>query len=264
MKRFADHFSGRAAAYAAYRPSYPPAFIQYLSALCPSHDLAWDAGTGNGQAATLLAEHFARVVATDASPQQLGHARPHPRVTYTVAMADASGLLASSVDLVTVAQALHWFDLFPFYREVRRISKPHGVIAVWCYDLMEVDGAVNPVVNDFCSHRVEPFWPLERRHVAAGYRDLEFPFEEVTTRDWAMTARLTKTEFLGCIGTWSAVANARDREGADLIAELAEALRTVWPDEERRVVTWPLACRVGRMSSLDAAPPTAPNEVSMR
>ena len=257
MKRFADHFSGRAAAYAAYRPSYPPAFVEYLSSLCPSHDLAWDAGTGNGQAAILLAAHFARVVATDASSQQLGHARPHPRVTYRVAMADASGLVASSVDLVTVAQALHWFDLPPFYREVRCVLKPQGVLAAWCYDRMQVDAAVDPVVDHFCSHRVQPFWPAERRHVKAGYRDLDFPFEEVATGDWAMTARLMKNEFLGCIGTWSAVANARDREGADLVAELAEGLRNVWPDEESRMVTWPIACRVGRMSSSAAASPAA-------
>ncbi|HUO52389.1 MAG TPA: class I SAM-dependent methyltransferase, partial [Gemmatimonadaceae bacterium] len=124
MTGFRDHFSTRAAEYAAYRPSYPPELLDYVTGLCARRELAWDAGTGNGQAAVLLAERFARVVATDASAEQIARARPHPRVEYRVAREDDSGLAPASADLVAVAQALHWFDRSRFYAEARRVLRP--------------------------------------------------------------------------------------------------------------------------------------------
>jgi SAM-dependent methyltransferase len=251
MTAFADHFSSRAADYAAYRPSYPPALIEHLSSLCTANECAWDAGTGNGQAAVLLAEQFAHVIATDASEEQLKRARTHPRVVYKVAQEDGSGLANTSTDLVTVAQALHWFDRARFYAEVQRVLKPRGVFAAWCYDLPRVDAAVDPVVGHFYHDRTGPFWPPERRHVDAMYRDLEFPFDEIPHPAWSMAARLNREQFLGYVRSWSAVTRARETTGAELAVELQERLEPVWsgrPDDVR-TVAWPIGLRVGRTPS---------------
>lgn len=245
---FADHFSSRAAAYAAYRPTYPDAFIAWLASLAPARELAWDAGTGNGQAATMLASHFAEVVATDPSAEQLARARPDPRVTYRLGREGESGLAAGRVDLVTVAQALHWFDRARFYHEAQRVLRPRGVIAVWCYSLARMEPAIAAAFDHWHETRVKRHWPPERRHTDNGYRDLDFPFDEITAPEWTMTAHLTRAQFLGYIGTWSAVMNAQQREGLDLAAELAAALEPVWRSDDPRAVRidWPIGLRVGR------------------
>ena len=243
----ADYFSATAQAYAAFRPSYPDDLIHYLASCAPGRGLAWDCATGSGQAAVPLALWFSQVVATDASATQLAHARPHPRVAYRVAPAAASGLDAASVDLVTVAQALHWLEIDPFYAEVRRVLKPDGVLAVWCYARCRVSPEVDPVIDWFYETRVGRCWPPERAHAESGYRDLPFPFDELPTRNWDMTAQLTRSELVGYFGTWSAVAVARRSEGVDPIPEVETRLAPVWSSAtERRSVTWPLTLRVGR------------------
>lgn len=249
MSTFSDHFSGQAGAYAAHRPSYPPGMVQHLASLCAGRDLAWDAGTGSGQAAVLLGDHFQRVLATDASAEQIRHAQAHARVEYRVAMADQSGLPDQSADLVTVAQALHWFDLPRFYAEVRRVLRSGGIVAAWCYGNPTIDPEVDPVVERFYTERVGRYWPPERRHVEAGYRDLPFPFEELPAADTALEAMLTREEFLGYVATWSAVAAARRTEGADPMLGFERELVGAWPDGGPRRVSWPLALRVGTVGA---------------
>jgi SAM-dependent methyltransferase len=248
--RSEDYFSATAEAYAAFRPTYPDALIHFLASAAPGHDLAWDCATGNGQAAVPLAEWFTRVVATDGSAAQLAHARPHPRVEYRLATEAASGLDSGAADLVTVAQALHWLDLDAFYPEARRVLKPDGVVAVWCYGGCRVGPDIDPVLDWFYAERVGRYWPPERRHVETGYRDLAFPFDELPARSWSMTAPLTRAELLGYFATWSAVAVAQRTEGASPIPHLEGRLSRVWPsDTERRSVTWPLTVRIGRSVS---------------
>src|SRR5215470_9845268 len=138
---FKDHFSRLAAQYSAYRPSYPASLFAYLAQCCPEHQVVWDCACGNGQATLGLAEQFDRVIATDASPQQVAAAPSRDNVTYRVARAEDSGIEPSSLDLVTVAQALHWFNLDDFYREVTRVLKPSGILAVWTYGVIHVDDA---------------------------------------------------------------------------------------------------------------------------
>ncbi len=133
MSGFRDHFSARAGDYARFRPSYPRALVEHLATLAPGRSLAWDVGTGSGQAALALADLFDHVVATDASAEQIRHAAPHFAVTYAQAREGRSGLPDASADLVTAAQAAHWFDLAAFYAEVRRVLRPGGVVALWCY-----------------------------------------------------------------------------------------------------------------------------------
>ena len=243
---FHDHFSSRAPLYARARPDYPPALFRALAAMAPARSLAWDAGTGNGQAAVGLAEHFEHVEATEPSTAQLAEARPHPRVSYRVAGAEASGLAGASVDLVTAAQAAHWFPLEQFYAEVRRVLRPRGILAVWCYGLTRITPPIDAVVDHFYHQVVGAFWPPERRHIESGFQHLPFPFREqpfpaVAMRcDWALPA------FLDYLGTWSAVSRYREHHGSDPLPALAAALAGPWGAPERvRPVTWPLGGRVG-------------------
>src|SRR6266568_6165743 len=176
--RFPDHFSGVSAGYAAFRPRYPDALFDFLADAAPARDAAWDCATGNGQAAIGLAHHFPRVIATDASEAQIAHATPDPRVTYRVAPAEASGLDDRSVDLVTAAQALHWFDRPKFWAEARRVLRPRGVVAVWTYLLFEIAPEIDAIIREFYSDVVGPFWPPERHITEERYRTIEFPFAE--------------------------------------------------------------------------------------
>jgi SAM-dependent methyltransferase len=189
------------------------------------------------------------VLATDASPEQIDAAPADPRITYRVAREDDSGAPAGGVDLVTVAQALHWLDLRRFYPEVDRVLRPQGILAVWCYGRMTAGPRVDPVLEWFYAERVGRFWPPGREHVEAGYRSLEFPFEEIPAGPWRMSARLSRRNLLGYVGTWSAVHRAREEQGSDPIPELEAALAGSWPDpDEAREVVWPLAVRIGRRS----------------
>ncbi len=245
--RSSDLFSAAARAYAKFRPAYPDALIRFVASTAPGRDLAWDCATGNGQAAVALAPWFRRVVATDASATQLEHARSCPRVEYRLAPEAASGLDPESVDLVTAAQALHWLDLEAFYAEVRRVLKPRGVLAVWCYARCRVAPDIDRAIDWFYEERVGRYWPPQRVHTETGYRDLPFPFDPLPAGTWEVTAAMTREELLGYCGTWSAVAVARRSEQADPIPELAARLAPLWPSAiERRSVTWPLALRIGR------------------
>jgi SAM-dependent methyltransferase len=254
---FKDHFSAQAAGYAAFRPTYPPALFEWLASAVRRRDTVWDCATGNGQAAGGLAPWFRRVVATDASDAQIAKARPLPNVEYRVAPAESSGLEASSVDLVTVAQAMHWIDRPAFYREVRRVASPGGILAVWSYALVRIDPAIDPVVDEFEHTRVGPYWPPERALVDAGYRTLEFPFDELLPPRFAMTAEWTLAQFTGYLSSWSAVDRFKRATGRDPVDELLPSLANVWGDPElTRRVEWPLNVRVGVVSRPPAARPT--------
>lgn len=246
MNGFSDHFSKSAAAYATFRPDYPPELVAWVASQAPARERAWDCATGNGQAARQLAAHFRAVVATDASAAQLREATPLPNVRYAVARAEESQLESGSCDLVTVAQALHWLDLPRFYAEAKRVLKPRGVLAVWSYSHVHVDAAIDPVVNDFYVEKIGRFWPPERRHVDARYRDLPFPFDEIPAQEWEIREPFTREQFVGYVTTWSAVKQAREKTGGDPLPEFVAALSRVWPEHAPRTVAWPVALRVGR------------------
>ncbi len=247
---FKDHFSAGASGYARYRPRYPEALFAYLASICPEQELAWDCGTGNGQAALGLAAHFARVVATDASADQLAQAPMHPRVAYRVAPATQSALADGVADLVTVAQALHWFDLDGFYAEVQRVLKPGGVLAAWTYNKLRASPAVDAVIARFYADVVGPYWPPERRYVQAAYRTLAFPFEEIDAPAFHIDHRWRLADLLGYLGTWSATQRYRQAGGADPIDEVRDELARAWgAPEAPRNVRWRLHLRVGRRAA---------------
>ncbi|QDV35673.1 class I SAM-dependent methyltransferase [Tautonia plasticadhaerens] len=197
---FKDHFSGHSDRYQAHRPTYPEALYDYLGSLAPGHGLAWDCATGNGQAAHGLVPHFRTVVATDASAAQVAQARPHERIAYLVAPAERTPIPDGTVDLVTVAQALHWLDLDRFYAEVRRACRPGAVLACWCYQLHAIDPGVDAVVGCYYAEVVGAYWPPERLLVEAGYRTLPLPFEELTPPPFRMVQRWDLDRLLGYLG----------------------------------------------------------------
>lgn len=245
---FKDHFSERAAGYAAYRPTYPAALVDFLAELAPRRGLAWDAGCGSGQLSALLAGRFDRVVATDASAEQVARARPHPNVEYRCAPAETSGLPDGSVDLAVAAQAAHWFDLEGYYAEVARVARPGAGVALLTYGIMTVGGEIDPVIEHFYSETLGPYWPPERRHVEDGYRSLPFPFEEVEAPELKIRAAWTLAELLGYVDTWSAVRALEEARGGEPVEAFRSELTRVWGrEEEVRSVRWPLSLRVGHV-----------------
>lgn len=248
MAAFKDHFSTRSSGYAAFRPGYPAELFTYLACLTPRHDLAWDCATGSGQAARGLAEHYIRVWATDASAAQIDAAAPRARVEFRVAPAQASGLPDRSVDLVTVAQAAHWFDLPAFYAEVRRVLKADGLLAIWCYERLTIEPAVDAIVEEFYGGLLGPYWPPERRLVESGYRDLDFPFAELPAPAIPMTANWTLDQLLGYFSTWSALKAYQRATGEDPLPVLRERLASAWISlDQAKTIKWPLSVRLGRI-----------------
>lgn len=244
-ERFKDHFSARAALYATFRPSYPEALGDFLAEVAPARNCALDSACGTGQLTLLLARHFSEVIATDASAEQIANVSPAPNVSYRVARAEASGLADASVDLATVAQAAHWFDLDTFYGEMRRVLCPGGVIALISYGLTEMDGAVGAEVDRFYK-ALGKYWPPERAHVESRYCTLPFPFAEVAAPAIDMKADWTREQLVGYISTWSAVKELDRAEGDAPFQAFAETIGAVWgAPEHRREVRWPLTLRVG-------------------
>ena len=245
---FKDHFSSGSSGYAAYRPSYPAALFEWLASQCPSHDLAWDCATGNGQAAVGLAKHFRRIIATDASDAQLEQAQPVPNIEYRIAPAEASGLVAGSVDMVTVAQALHWFDRPRFFAEAGRVGKPGGLLACWMYGVMFIDPAFDRVIDRLYTEIVGPYWPGDRVLVDQKYGTIRIPFEEIDPPPFEMGADWTLDHVLGYLRTWSAVIRYQAALGEDPVALVKPELAAAWGERGTpRRVRWPLTVRVARI-----------------
>ncbi len=244
---FKDHFSRHSAAYRQFRPSYPAALYEFLASLAPGRKLAWDCATGNGQAAVSLAQHFERVLATDASAAQLAERQREPRVLYACATAEQAPIRSGSCALVTVAQAAHWFNLPAFYAEVERVGSPLAVIALWTYGRCIVNRGVDQDVADFTREFIGPYWPPERHYVDAGYRTLPFPFERCAAPSFELAVEWSAEDLVNYIGTWSAVSRYRDAVGSDPLIQLRARLALSWADGKMRLVRWPLDLIVGRI-----------------
>lgn len=246
---FKDHFSQRAALYATYRPLYPDALFEFLAGLTTEHRLALDCGTGNGQAAIGLAAHFDRVVATDPSDAQIRNATANPRIEYRVTPADASGMSPQSVNLVTAAQALHWFNPESFFGEAKRVLTEDGAIAVWGYGDPILDTrALDDILHNFNRGTLETYWPPERALVLNGYKDVAFPLAEVEAPPLELRMQWSLPELAGYLRTWSATMRFVNEHSADPVIQVEQALATHWGNPlASRLIRWPLYIRAGML-----------------
>ncbi len=244
---FADHFSRDSASYAEFRPRYPAALFAWLARLPTARGMAWDVATGSGQAATMLAAHFERVIASDASVAQLRARSRASGVYYLAEQGEVSAVRSRRADLVTVAQGYHWLDHPRFHAEVDRVLVPGGAFAVWCYGVLHVDPDIEAAMARFYDGTVGAYWPKERVHVEQGYRHYEIPIAEVPAPPLSIESRLTLPQLLGYVRSWSAVGRYMKANGHDPVPALGEQLAEHWGDPARpRPVVWPIAMRAGR------------------
>ncbi len=248
MKNFKDNFSKQSNAYKKYRPSYPEKLFEYLCGLSKDHDLAWDCATGNGQSAIGLVNYFEKVYATDPSEQQISNAQTHQKIIYKVEKAESSSLTSNSIDLITVAQALHWFDFDKFYSEVKRVLKPEGIIAVWTYSLPKISLEIDQLILHFHNNIVGKFWQKENQFVSEEYRTIPFPFKEIRTPSFKFQKEIKLEDLKGLLNSWSATQRYKDQNGTDPLIKIETELQNLWAKStESKLATWTIFMKVGML-----------------
>jgi SAM-dependent methyltransferase len=247
---FEDHFSSHSEQYAQHRPQYPDEIYAYLASIAPGRSLAWDCGTGNGQAALGLANYFDKVHATDASAEQIRLAYPHDKVDYRVEPAEHVSVDTSSADLVTVAVAIHWFNFDEFYSEVKRVLKPAGILAAWTYNLPVISAEVNPLIDHYYHEILNGYWPERIHYLEEGYKTIPFPLDEIIPPPFVMEINWNLIQFSGFLNSWSATQRYKAQKGQHPLEIIWSELMAAWGDEnEARLIRWPLHFRIGRNKS---------------
>ena len=240
-------FSVRSGEYAAARPHYPRELFQYLADLCPDTQRAWDCGTGSGQAAVGLAEEFAQVDATDVSAQQIANAVQHERVHYSVQPAEQTSFAFGSFSLVTVAQALHWFDFGRFWPEVHRVLRPGGIFAAWTYTLPILSEALDSIVAMRLLKVIKDYWAPQNRIAWDAYATIPFPFHELVPPQITMQVTWNLAQFTAYLGTWSATRRCVEANGTAFFETFSSELAAAWGDPSLpQVVRMEFFCKVGR------------------
>jgi len=240
-----DFFSGQAKLYATFRPHYPDELFQFVIQHVPQRNLAWDCATGNGQVAQYLSPYFKTIIATDISHQQLDNAHRADNIEYVLMPAEKTSFADNQFDLITVGQALHWFNLPAFYAEVKRVGKNNAIIAAWGYNLCTVHPAIDAMLHDFYHNVVGPYWDSARRHVEDEYANLTFPFENVDAPRFFMKTQWNLDQFTGYLSTWSATQQYIKIKQTSPVFELKEKLKSLWPADEKKIVNFPVFLKLG-------------------
>ena len=244
-----DLFSIQAADYARYRPSYPAELIAYITSFVQEKNLAWDCATGNGQAAVLLSDYFEKVVATDLSEKQLLQAAPKENIAYSVSKAEQTSFADNSFDLITVAQAYHWFQFNDFEKEAKRVAKPAAIIAVWGYNIPASDNeTINGRTRHFYTKIVGPYWDAERKYIDESYKTVPFNFDELPSKEFSIHVRWNKEDLTGYLNSWSSVQHFITANHYNPVNEMATQLITIWPSEKNEIeFVFPVFLRIGRI-----------------
>lgn len=234
-------FSSRSTDYARFRPTYPEALFNWLASQCATTDTALDLAAGNGQASIPLTRHFHRVLACDASAEQLAAGDTWLNVQRFVADAEHLPLRSGQLDLLVVAQAMHWFATPTFFNQARRALKPNGLFCAWCYSLLEISAAVDAIIHRLYYETLAGYWPAGRSSVDAGYRDIQPPFPRIEPPPFALEAHWDLRELMGYLRTWSAVKQLHQRHGRDPVTSIEPQLTSAWGQAgQRRLIRWPL------------------------
>lgn len=244
---YVDHFGEKSSDYKQYRPDYPPELYRYLAKLTSKHELAWDCGTGNGQAAVHLSRYFNQVVGSDISQTQLDVAEKRENINYYCWPAETTGLTKGTVDLVTIAQALHWFNLDSFYNEVRRVTRQNSIIAAWCYSLGTINEDIDFLIKRLYSEILgNTYWPKERHYIDEEYQTINFPFKKIETPDFIIERKMDLTQLLGYLDTWSAVKEYQQINNDNPINLIFPELQMVWGEPAtEHLMTWPIHLLAG-------------------
>lgn len=246
MDRNRATFAKNSANYARFRPSYPAEWYEFLYSHCLGFETALDCGTGNGQVAVDLAKRFSRVIAIDSSTEQIQNAFQNEKVEYKAVPAEEFESDGQLLDLVTCAQSLHWFDLSRFYPRIKKMLRPGALFAAWGYRTFTVDPLIDHVIQEHFHAPIDPYWSGPNRVCSAGYRDIEFPFDEIKAPPLLITRPMIPRQLLAFLGTWSALSRYEEETGTELLEPLAGRLEKVWPAEEKKIVSMRIHARVGK------------------
>lgn len=242
-----DLFSQQSEEYAKYRPVYPQSLYQAIYSHVVRFDRAWDCATGNGQAAVELVKKFKHVDATDLSANQIKYAKRHSNITYEVCQAEKTSFPSNSFDLVTVAQALHWFDFEQFYPELKRVLRDDGLFAAWTYDLCEINPQVDLVLDWLYNDILRDYWDSRRRLIDEKYETLPFPLNRISTAPLKMQSQWTFDHFIHYLETWSAVQSYKEHEGSTPLELVVKDIKAAWGGPKQiQTVTWPIYLLLGR------------------
>lgn len=242
-----DLFSGHANLYASFRPTYPDELYQFIFSHLKNFEAAWDCGTGNGQVAKYLSSHFKNVFATDISQQQLKNAFQASNIFYSVSPAEKTTFPDHQFDLITVAQALHWFDRDSFYKEVRRVAKPGALLAVWGYSVLTISPQADAIIMDFYRNIIGPYWDDARKLVDEEYKTIDFPFEEIPVPKFNITVKWTIDELRGYLTTWSSTQKFIRENGINPVEALYEKIKSFWGRTAEMTIKFPVFMRLGKL-----------------
>jgi ubiquinone/menaquinone biosynthesis C-methylase UbiE len=242
-----DLFSGHANLYATFRPTYPEELYQFIFQFLNAKSVAWDCGTGNGQVAKRIAEGFEQVYASDLSESQIRHAVEIPNVTYYVCPAETTPFNDESFDLITVGQALHWFNVEKFYEEVRRVAKPGALLAIWGYGNITINETLDPVIQHLYSAVVGKYWDEARRHVETGYKHIPFPFEEIPSPAFYIKQDWTLQHLVGYLESWSATQRYIKEIKENPVPAVQQVLEKNWGEEQALAVRFPVFLRLAKV-----------------
>lgn len=248
MQPIIDNFSSDPANYAAFRPESPNEIFDFLYSHCKSFDIAWDCGTGNGQVASVLAGRFGKVYATDISKEQLSHAIQKRNIIYLNERSEQTSIPPHSVDLVTCAQALHWFDFDKFFTEVRRVAKANALVAAWTYNLLTISKEVDEVIAELYTNITGPYWNPQRKYIDENYTTIPFYFKKMKTPEFQIVKEISLKQLIGYLRTWSGVTNYIKVNNNDPLAIIEDSLTKAWGTNELRKVSWPVYVRAGTVT----------------
>ncbi len=241
---FKDYFSDSSAQYGQYRPQYPKGLFQYLASISPSGEKAWDCACGTGQSALGLKEYFKEVIATDASENQIIKAIKKPGITYQISPAEKTQIANEEIDIITVAQALHWFDIESFFKEADRVLKKNGILAIWTYNLLEINETIDNIISELYNKTLRHYWPLERKMVENGYKEITFPFTSMSSPSFKMQAEWNLIQLIGYLETWSALKKYKKENQSNELTDIFAKIHKFWgnPDDKKKI-TWPLTVK---------------------